>query len=109
MSSSKSWNTREISDIFHFAAIHFLPERYSAMVLIYIYTVLCEKIVILVVERTWPSRVNIWPSRVNIWPSRVNIWPSRVNIWPSRVNIWPSRVNIWPSRVNIWPSRVNVA
>ena len=26
-SSSKSRNTREISDIFHFAAIHFLPEE----------------------------------------------------------------------------------
>ena len=26
-------NTREISDIFHFTAIHFLPERHSAMVL----------------------------------------------------------------------------
>ena len=36
-SSSKSRNTREISDIFHFATIHFLPERHSAMVLIYIY------------------------------------------------------------------------
>ena len=36
-SSSKSRNAREISDIFHFAAIHFLPERHSAMVLIYIY------------------------------------------------------------------------
>ena len=34
MSSSKSRNTREISDIFHFAAIHFLLERHSAMVLI---------------------------------------------------------------------------
>ena len=34
MSSSKSRNTREISDIFHFAAIHFLPERHSAMVLL---------------------------------------------------------------------------
>ena len=33
MSSSKSRNTREISDIFHFAAIHFLPEQLSAMVL----------------------------------------------------------------------------
>ena len=37
MSLSKSRNTREISDILHFAAIHFLPERHSAMVLIYIY------------------------------------------------------------------------
>ena len=37
MSSSISLNTREISDIFHFAAMHFLPERHSAMVLIYIY------------------------------------------------------------------------
>ena len=36
-SSSKSRNTHEISDIFHFAAIHFLPERHSAMVLIFIY------------------------------------------------------------------------
>ena len=36
-SSSKSRNAREISDIFHFAAIHFLPERHSAMVLIYVY------------------------------------------------------------------------
>ena len=36
MSSSKSRNTREISDIFHFSAIHFLPERHSAMVLVYI-------------------------------------------------------------------------
>ena len=35
--SGKSRNTREISDIFHFAAVHFLPERHSAMVLIYIY------------------------------------------------------------------------
>ena len=35
MSSSKSRNTREISDIFHFAAKHFLLERHSAMVLIY--------------------------------------------------------------------------
>ena len=31
--ASKSRNTREISDIFHFSAIHFLPERHSAMVL----------------------------------------------------------------------------
>ena len=37
MSSSKSRNTREISDIFHYSAIHFLPERHSAMVLIYIF------------------------------------------------------------------------
>ena len=36
-SSSKSQNTREISDIFHLSAINFLPERHSAMVLIYIY------------------------------------------------------------------------
>ena len=36
-SSSKSRNTHEISDIFHFAAIQFLPERHSAMVLIYMY------------------------------------------------------------------------
>ena len=26
----------KISDIFHFAAIHFLPERHSAMILMYI-------------------------------------------------------------------------
>ena len=31
-------NTREIRDKFHFYAIHFLWERKSAMVLIYIYT-----------------------------------------------------------------------
>ena len=37
MSSSKLRNTREISDTFHFAGIHFLPERHSAMVYIYIY------------------------------------------------------------------------
>ena len=37
MLSSKSRNTREISDIFHFPTIYFLPERHSAMVLIYIY------------------------------------------------------------------------
>ena len=47
MSSSESRNTREVSDIFHFAAIHFLPERHSAMVLIYI--CVYKKIVI---ERT---------------------------------------------------------
>ena len=35
--SRRQANTREISDIFHFTAIHFLPERHSAMVLIYIY------------------------------------------------------------------------
>ena len=33
--SRRQANTREISDIFHFTAIHFLPERHSAMVLIY--------------------------------------------------------------------------
>ena len=32
--SRRQANTREISDIFHFTAIHFLPERHSAMVLI---------------------------------------------------------------------------
>ena len=37
MSSSKLQNTREISDTFHFAGIHFLPERHSAMVYIYVY------------------------------------------------------------------------
>ena len=36
--SRRQANTREISDIFHFTAIHFLPERHSAMVLIYIRT-----------------------------------------------------------------------
>ena len=36
MSSSRLGNTREIRDIFHFCAIHFLWERKSAMVLIYI-------------------------------------------------------------------------
>ena len=41
MSSCKSRNTHEISDIFHFAAIHFLPERHSAMILIYIYIYVC--------------------------------------------------------------------
>ena len=35
--SRRQANSREISDIFHFTAIHFLPERHSAMVLIYIY------------------------------------------------------------------------
>ena len=34
--SRRQANTREVSDIFHFTAIHFLPERHSAMVLIYI-------------------------------------------------------------------------
>ena len=34
--SRRQANTREISDIFHFTAIHFLPERHSAMVLIII-------------------------------------------------------------------------
>ena len=32
--SRRQANTYEISDIFHFTAIHFLPERHSAMVLI---------------------------------------------------------------------------
>ena len=32
--SRRQANTREISDLFHFTAIHFLPERHSAMVLI---------------------------------------------------------------------------
>ena len=32
---------REISDIYHFAAIHYLPERHSAMVLIYIFIPYC--------------------------------------------------------------------
>ena len=32
--SRRQANTCEISDIFHFTAIHFLPERHSAMVLI---------------------------------------------------------------------------
>ena len=32
--SRRQANTREISDIFHFTAIHFLPERHSAMVLV---------------------------------------------------------------------------
>ena len=35
--SRRQANTREISDIFHFTAIHFLPERHSPMVLIYIF------------------------------------------------------------------------
>ena len=34
--SRRQANTHEISDIFHFTAIHFLPERHSAMVLIYL-------------------------------------------------------------------------
>ena len=34
--SRRQANTREISDIFHFTAIHFLPERHSAMVLVYV-------------------------------------------------------------------------
>ena len=42
-SSSKSRNTREICDIFRFTAIHFLQERHSAMVLMYIY-ILCRYI-----------------------------------------------------------------
>ena len=36
--SRRQANTHEIYDIFHFTAIHFLPERHSAMVLICIYT-----------------------------------------------------------------------
>ena len=36
MLSSRLGNTREIRDKFHFCAIHFLWERKSAMVLIYI-------------------------------------------------------------------------
>ena len=45
--SRRQANTREISDIFHFTAIHFLPQRHSAMVLIYI----CHQKKI-VIERT---------------------------------------------------------
>ena len=37
--SRRQANTRVISDIFHFTAIHFLLERHSAMVLIYLYHV----------------------------------------------------------------------
>ena len=39
--SHRQANTREISNIFHFTAIHFLPERHSAMVLMYIYMSVC--------------------------------------------------------------------
>ena len=70
--SHRQANPREISDMFHFTAIHFLPERHSAMVLICIY--MCRLVGMSVVSKMRRQNyVAHTHAQSNIWAVKTDL------------------------------------